>query len=379
MATAAALLAIGSVFSTPACSSQSKVGTQSPKPDDTSQDAGSDTDDDTDIGTDTPTETESTTDTLTDTESDTGTDTDADSDTDVDTDSDADTDADTDADSDTDVDTDSDSDTGTDTDTGICIDIPPSDYSSVTFSSEDESASLEITATASDLICVLTSHQRTKIEAEASDDGVFEITGINPFMDFEPDTRSGKVLYLISASDALVPISDCVMAGLSVSRALVVLVADDGKNYVFTNIPGGFLSVTYHLGEKEYYLAVFDHTGYPSLGLNDILYLVGLAGAHDSQDVLEGLGLSISREETPAFASKMYAATFPLEEGKLFYRLNYASLMPNGDVYATSASGDLNLCGHSGGVSLDVGQITLRNMEIVSASLSLVQVSVPID
>ncbi len=354
-----------------------RISTNPPQDSDSTTDTNTDTDTGTDIDTDSDTDTDVDTDTDTDTGTDTSTDTGSDTETgtDVDTDSDSGTDTGTDMDGGTDTDTSTD--TGTDTDTvtdtvtdtstdSECIDPIPDSYADINLTADNVPASFEITVTDTSLVCNIPSAQRIRIEAFA---GSFEVAGIIPFIDFEPPTRSGTVMYYVLAGDDAAVGSDCIPAGLEFTKGLLILEADDGHHYVFelADTPAGFLGVLYHNPSgSTFYVSIYDYVGCGAGTPNgmDEIHLVGPAGTFDGVELTESLGRALRREgSAPSEEVKMYGVVSAPVTDKAVQRIAPSADVVDGDILAAGMTG-LSVCGHSDYTLLSSGDSSLGGMVI---------------
>ena len=335
---------------------------------DTSSDMDTDSDTDMDTDADTDSDTDTDTDSDADTDSDTDTDTDSDTDTDMDTDADTDSDTDTDTDSDTDADTevstDTGSDTGTETDTGA-VEIV---YDSLVFSSPEATESFQV-HTASNLSCTFSTTQFASISTEQ---GEFEVVGLQAYFEFEPPTRKGSEILFVRAKDPETMASMCGFIGLTVNKGLVILKAEDGKNYAFemASTPG-YLGVAYTYAGNSGYIGVYDKTGvgYSTPTGEDELWVIWEAGEYLGNPTLEGVGIAL-----PLYLNEISfrSATLPMQQAEGFYRVNYTEDVPNGEILAAPASG---MPGDS--ISLAVGESTQGGIVFWEGGQTFILLKIP--
>ncbi|MEM4272268.1 MAG: hypothetical protein QXH30_01650 [Candidatus Bilamarchaeaceae archaeon] len=394
------------------CNGDSKA---TPRFDDASPDTSSDVDSDSDADSDMDADTDSDSDMDTDTDSDADTDTDADSDTDADADTDADTDMDADSDMDTDTDTDTDSDTDSDADTdtipsteadggeedGGVEDAGPDgsqdggpDTDSATYECTDtdtdglsyDTLRMELFAEKSmpvyvdESLWMFCGVRASRVVQLTTTDGLFEVTGVNAFIDFEPYTREGKRIYFIGAG-TLNPLCDCLDAGLDPSNGLVVLrtQATEETNFVFeiADTGEGKIHINYKHGNTQKALSYYDYVGfgYPTPSGMDEIWFSAKAGEYGPNPMVEGLGVIIR-----AYSGYMFFnMDYPPESddiGSFKYRLGYASQFNGLDILSAPETGNV-FCGFQDGVSYVAGQQTFGKAYFSSGSATLMELLVP--
>jgi hypothetical protein len=313
-------------------------------------DSGPGTDTSSDVDTDSDSDLDSDSDT--DTESDTGDGgPDTDSGTDLDTDTDSDTDSDSDGDTDTQTETE-DTDTATETETEEeCPDTDTGlDYDTLAWESTGF-VDLLVSATADDsFVCNLVT---TSALMATTENGLFEITGINPYWDFEPSTREGNTIYILMANN--ISASSCADFGMNISNGAIVLESTDDHNFAFeiSDTATGKIEINYIYGTSSRALTYYDYSGfgYPTASDANELWLSEEAGIYGPDAMVEGFGASLRLIS----GIRIYSVLSPPTLAELIYRLDFASTFAGLDVYSASPS-SMSACGFQDNTAFTVGE-----------------------